>query len=176
MFHTLKTNNLNNFFEISTKKYNTYLTTVSNSEILKSNNNKNSAKNHNSHKKFSHKTNKINKKYTKSSNNSANHSHRNTLSNYKSNSKNNNNIHNKLNYFSNSNLINSKKASTTRKNLRKKDSQIKLLKKMLQIFGKKLYNPIKSKQDDKFIKNIKLLNIISNNGNILGINSLRKNK
>lgn len=167
MINTLKRNNFNNIFEISSKKYNTYLTTANNSSNLKSNNYNFTSK------QFSYKINKVNTKYIKSSNNSTNNSYRNTLCNYKSDSKNNNKLYNKMNYF-----FNSEKTSIARFNFGKKNSKTKILKIVLKIFGKKLYNPIKSKQDDKFIKNIKLLNIISNNnnGNILGINSLQKNK
>ena len=115
------------------------------------------------------------KKNIKSSNNSTNHSHRNTLSDYVSDKKNFNN-NNKNNYYSNYNLSNSIKFSTERANLRKRYNKSKILKKMLKIFGKEIYTPINSKPNEKIIKNIKILNILSDNGFKLPKTSFKKNK
>lgn len=162
--NTLKRNNFNNFLEISSKKYNTYLTTVNNSSILKDNNIKKCKKNIN---KKCIKDEIKNKQSIKSSNNSANHSHRNTLldSNIE--------ILNKKNYFSTYNFHNSSKPLSTRVDLRKKESKTKKLKKMLMIFGKEFIIPIKSK-NDKTIKKLKLLNLFSDNRFKLSKSSLKK--
>ena len=150
ILNSLKRNSFNNFLEIPTKKYNTSLTTVNNSSILKDKRNKQKYQN------LLMAKDKIKKKSIKSSNNNPNNSYRNTLSNCKY-----ENINKKHNYFSTYNFCNSLKQTTTIENLNKKESKIKTLKKMLKIFGKELYNPIQSNVNDKEIQNLKLLNIIS---------------
>ena len=152
IINSLKRNSFNNFFELPTKKYNTSLTTVNNSSILKDKKNKQKYKN------LLNAKDKIKKKSIKSTNNNQNNRNRNNLSNYKF-----KNIKTKHNYFSSYNFCNSLKQTTTIENLNKKESKTKTLKKKLKIFGKELYNPIQSNVNDKEIQNLKLLNIISEN-------------
>ena len=113
------------------KKYNTYLTSVNNSSILKD------KKNKPKYQSLINAKDKIKKKSIKYTNNNPNHCHRNALSNYKY-----ENINKKHIYISTYNFCNSLKSTTTRVNLNKKESKTKILKKMLKIFGKELYNPI----------------------------------
>ena len=183
IINALKRNNFYNILETSTKKSNTYLTSMNNSSILKTNNSNND-KHYNieSIKQFVYIKNKLKNKNIISSYNSANHSHRNTLSDYKTSNTKISKIYHKKNYLSTYNYSNSKKSLTTRVNLKKKDSKTRLLKKMLLIFGKKLYNPIKSRQDDdktykkyKLINNLKGINVVNDYGNQCKT-SLERNK
>lgn len=131
IINTLKRNSFNNFLEMPIKKYNTYLTSVNNSSILKD------KKNKPKYQSLINAKDKIKKKSIKYTNNNPNHCHRNALSNYKY-----ENINKKHIYISTYNFCNSLKSTTTRVNLNKKESKTKILKKMLKIFGKELYNPI----------------------------------
>ncbi len=175
LINAIKRNSYNNaVLETSTtKKTNTYLTSVNNSSILKTNNS-HKDKNYNieNFKELIYIKNKIKKQNIISSNNSSYHSHRNTLSDNKQNNKKNNKLYHNKNYLSTYNFSNTKKPLTKRANIKYKDSKIRLLKKMLMIFGKDLCNPIKYRPevDDKTNKNYKILN------NLIGLNIFRDNK
>ena len=174
MINYLQRNSLNKFFQISTPRYNTYLNTNNNFSILKDKK-ENSLDNHHIHKqnKLLYNKDKIKKTSLKSSNTSVNHSHRNTMSDYESDiNKKNKFVYNYNNY---STFGNSLKASTTRGKIKKKYSKIKILKKMLIIFGKELYGPIESKPNEKINKRINDLNIISDNKSKLSKSLFKKN-
>ena len=158
MLNYLNRNSINKFCQISTQRYNTCLTTINNSSIFKKDNN-DSYINNKQNKLLCIKD-KIKKTNLKSSNNSVNHSRRNTLSDYEYDINKNNKIYNYNNYNISGNSL---RTSTTRGKVRNNYSKIKILKKMLIIFGKELYNPIESKPNEKINKKIKDLNVISDN-------------
>lgn len=157
MFNYIHRNSINKFFQISTQKYNAYLTTINNSFTIKDQKENNNSNNIQKQNKLLYINDKIKKSNLKSSNNSVSHSRRNTLSDYESDMKKNNKLYN-YSIFGNS-----LKASTTRGRVKNKNSKIKILKKMLKIFGKELYNPIESRPNEKINKKINNLNNISSN-------------
>ena len=155
----LNRNSMHKFSQISGQRYNTCLTTISNSSILK-NKKENNDNNILKQNKLLYIKDKIKKSNLKSSNISSNHSRRNTMSDYESDINKNNKLNNHKIY---SNFGNSLKSSTSRGKVNNNYNKIKMLKKMLKIFGKELYNPIQSKPNEKIKKRINDLDIISDN-------------
>ena len=178
IINNLKRNSCHNFLKISTQKYNTYLTNSNNSIKLNSYNsfNINLKENINNIKQLVIKD-KIGTKYLKTSNNSINHGlYLKTLSDNKNKDNFNNNFI-KINYFFTYNFNKPIKASTTRgSNI---SNKMKILSKISKVFGKELYNPIKSNHEkEKIMKyNIKnnLLYLNNRNDNELKKKEFYKN-
>jgi hypothetical protein len=142
----------------------TNLKSVNNSSILNtnySNDNDNIGKKLNTHNiKLSFVKNKSKRKSTKTSNNSSiNHTLNKNISSDNRPKKPN------MKYY----YRNPTQASSYRRNINMQNNKKIMLKNILKIFGKELYNPMKSKHSDNTLKNhniinnINLLNIINNN-------------
>ena len=142
----------------------TNLKSVNNSSILNtnySNDNDNIGKKLNTHNiKLSFVKNKSKRKSTKTSNNSSiNHTLNKNISSDNRPKKPN------MKYY----YRNPTQASSYRRNINIQNNKKIMLKNILKIFGKELYNPMKSKHSDNTLKNhniinnINLLNIINNN-------------